>query len=179
MLPDWLFPFFLLPHLSLNIIQIVRQPQQLLCDCGMFKYLNSHPKTWLLFVKAVCSFVVLLSSHSVYTRVTWLFLAVYDAYLWWKHSKKKRNKLKDKVLGIVKETVAGLKVVPVATGSAAFVLALSACGAPPQETTPDLTDDGFSISETHQRLSDGRTVTCLVFRENYKGGLSCDWAGAK
>lgn len=28
-------------------------------------------------------------------------------------------------------------------------------------------------------LDDGRTVTCVVWQDNYKGGISCDWASAK
>lgn len=31
------------------------------------------------------------------------------------------------------------------------------------------------IKETHMTLSDGREITCLVYREHRAGGLSCDW----
>ncbi|MCO6514703.1 MAG: hypothetical protein J6589_09605 [Snodgrassella sp.] len=31
------------------------------------------------------------------------------------------------------------------------------------------------IKETHMTLSDGRKITCLVYKADRAGGLSCDW----
>ncbi len=28
-------------------------------------------------------------------------------------------------------------------------------------------------------LPDGRTVTCVVYKQGYAGGISCDWEGAR
>jgi hypothetical protein len=48
----------------------------------------------------------------VFSSVIWLAR-------WWKHDKDKRKRLKDRVLGIVRATAAGLKVVPVPAGAQA------------------------------------------------------------
>ena len=32
------------------------------------------------------------------------------------------------------------------------------------------------LREAEIELTDGRTVTCVVYSSGYKGGLSCDWA---
>lgn len=36
-----------------------------------------------------------------------------------------------------------------------------------------------AISERDRSLSDGRTVTCLVYRDAFGSSLSCDWANAR
>lgn len=43
----------------------------------------------------------------------------------------------------------------------------------------DPASDSDRIRETTERLSDGRTVTCLAYKSGYAGGLSCDWEGAR
>nr|DAL41027.1 MAG TPA_asm: hypothetical protein [Caudoviricetes sp.] len=35
------------------------------------------------------------------------------------------------------------------------------------------------LKENRVNLTDGRTVTCVVYRGGYAGGVSCDWEGAK
>lgn len=61
---------------------------------------------------------------------------------------------------------------------AAFAV-LSGCGT----TTPPVPSDGIEVRDgvqtIHPKLPDGRTVTCVLWSGYTKGGLSCDWAGAK
>lgn len=35
------------------------------------------------------------------------------------------------------------------------------------------------LRDNHVKLSDGRTVTCVMYRDGSLGGLSCDWEGAR
>lgn len=53
------------------------------------------------------------------------------------------------------------------------VLALTACGAD-ENGVPV----GSNLYEVRHTLEDGRTVTCIVHKGAYAGGLSCDWEGA-
>lgn len=41
------------------------------------------------------------------------------------------------------------------------------------------TGEPSSLYESRIELADGRTVTCIKLAIGYKGGLSCDWDGAK
>lgn len=54
----------------------------------------------------------------------------------------------------------------------AAALVLTGCGNAPDE-------EAQGVRESTQRLSDGRTVTCLVYKGGYAGGLSCDWDNAR
>lgn len=57
----------------------------------------------------------------------------------------------------------------------AVVMIITGCSSANQARV--IEGDTYSpLTEIHQVLSDGRTVTCLD-RDN--GGLSCDWAGAQ
>lgn len=56
----------------------------------------------------------------------------------------------------------------------ASILALTACEGGEQGNS--------RISLLHEEqvsLTDGRTVTCIVYKAGYAGGLSCDWENAK
>lgn len=75
---------------------------------------------------------------------------------------------------------AGLTVV----AGGALLLALAGCGAgsgdaPAPASTVAPTYDGEGLSEAHVPLSDGRTVTCVVYAGYKRGGLSCDWQRAR
>lgn len=61
----------------------------------------------------------------------------------------------------------------------AVVGLLSGCAAPAEFESPKSggASNGY-LSEEVIVLSDGRKVTCVVYAAGYKGGLSCDWAGA-
>lgn len=59
-----------------------------------------------------------------------------------------------------------------------LVLALTACGSGGSPESDG--GAGSSSSYLYERtvsLTDGRTVTCIVYAEGYTGGLSCDWDG--
>lgn len=59
--------------------------------------------------------------------------------------------------------------------SATVALALTAlvgCSSAPEAPV----DGGYGgLSEHAITLKDGRTITCVVFQEYSKGGVSCDW----
>lgn len=68
------------------------------------------------------------------------------------------------------------------------MLGLSACGSngtsdpDEQVITPYILTDNETneyVKEVHKKLSDGRTVTCLLFTGYKAGGLDCDFANAK
>ncbi|WGH21379.1 hypothetical protein SEA_EMOTION_30 [Arthrobacter phage Emotion] len=72
-------------------------------------------------------------------------------------------------------------------GALAVALGLGACAAPgPRPTEPsdalaavsNSAGEG-SLYEVPVTLSDGRKVICVTFVGHYKGGVSCDWEGAK
>lgn len=65
----------------------------------------------------------------------------------------------------MKRTIAAIALV---------ALALTGCGVDEQGNKRM---DG--LKENRVNLTDGRTVTCVVYRGGYAGGLSCDWEGAK
>lgn len=66
--------------------------------------------------------------------------------------------------------------------AAVALLSLSACADDtPKPTSPQTlsTDDNNNyIYETEKKLSDGRTVKCLVYNSYQEGGIDCDWASA-
>lgn len=69
----------------------------------------------------------------------------------------------------MKKTIATLAIVA--------LLALTGCAT----TEPDKTEND-NLHESSVHLSDGRTVICIVRGDSTRmgrGGLSCDWAGAK
>lgn len=60
----------------------------------------------------------------------------------------------------------------------AAVMILAGCS-PANEVRLQEGNDSTRLTEVHQVLSDGRTVTCLKYRYGNAGGLSCDWANAR
>lgn len=64
-----------------------------------------------------------------------------------------------------------------ATLALVTMLALTGCGGGYEQPT---TNEKDHLHENSLKLEDGRTVVCIVRGEsNYRGGLSCDWDGAK
>ena len=51
-----------------------------------------------------------------------------------------------------------------------MLVALSSCGA----DTNDVEEDEVRIERLE--YDDSRSVTCVVFEDNYRGGVSCDWS---
>lgn len=39
--------------------------------------------------------------------------------------------------------------------------------------------ESTNLYEQTIKLKDGRTLTCVEMHRNYRGGLSCDWDGAR
>ena len=70
--------------------------------------------------------------------------------------------------------------------TAIITLALSACGTAMRDNTgEDEADDDIVCAEVAANiyqcdvtLRDTRRVTCLVYRGDFRGGMSCDWARA-
>lgn len=60
----------------------------------------------------------------------------------------------------------------------AAVMSLAGC-TPANEVRLQEGNENTRLTEVHQVLSDGRTVTCLKYKNGYAGGLSCDWANAR
>lgn len=59
----------------------------------------------------------------------------------------------------------------------AAVMILAGCATPGNEVRLQEGTTNTYLTEVHQVLSDGRTVTCL--KNLSGGGLSCDWANAR
>lgn len=62
--------------------------------------------------------------------------------------------------------------------AAAGVLLLSGCASEGSDDSR-AGDESSNLYERTITLEDGRTVTCVVYTQYQKGGLSCDWEGAK
>ncbi len=63
---------------------------------------------------------------------------------------------------------------------AAVTLALAATalvGCTPSGAEQNRSAD--SLRQESITLQDGRTVQCVIYASGYKGGLSCDWEGAR
>ncbi|MFJ6532468.1 hypothetical protein [Microbacterium sp. NPDC091662] len=71
----------------------------------------------------------------------------------------------------------GVRRLAGAVAAAAVALALVGCG--PARGVEDAGESSGRIYQSTERLADGRSVTCLVYKSGYAGGLSCDWAGAR
>lgn len=56
------------------------------------------------------------------------------------------------------------------------VLLLTGCASGAVDTK---TNEPSTLYETEITLSDGRTVTCITYKDGYAGGTSCDWDRAK
>lgn len=64
---------------------------------------------------------------------------------------------------------------------AGLVFGSAGCGSDPEPAAEPATATVPGITEVRQKLSDGRTVVCLLWDEGsgYDSGMSCDWANAK
>lgn len=92
---------------------ILRGPTRLHCACPNDFTGGPHLRSWALYAVGGSYALSILAHAGV--GGGWILLSVMSIYYFWrawKHSKDGRKKLKDKVLGVVRETEAGLKVVP-------------------------------------------------------------------
>lgn len=114
----------------LVFFEILRSPPKMFCDCGAthrWFLPGVHFLGRLIMVRAVMVTVAAVSSifddYSMFSRVfllsIWGGLSAMYWYAWWIHEKNSRKKLKDKVLGRVKVTLAGLRIVPIPHGAGA------------------------------------------------------------
>jgi hypothetical protein len=101
---------------------LIERPRQMMCNCN-FYYRSAHLPSWGLFATGAGyiahAIITIGTADYMAERVFQIFfLALGGLYLrlWWKHSKNKRKRLLERVLGVVRVTVAGLKVVPVPAG---------------------------------------------------------------
>lgn len=62
--------------------------------------------------------------------------------------------------------------------AAMFVSALTLTGCASGNTSAE-TGESTSLYERRITLNDGRTLTCVTYSGYQKGGLSCDWDGAR
>jgi hypothetical protein len=107
------------PGIILSWVEMFGRPHYLLCDCRAGFLAYRHLKSVWLFV------IGALYVGSDLIAVVWggekapivALIGVYYLWRWWNHSKGGRKKLKNKVLGVVRATVAGLKVVPIPVGN--------------------------------------------------------------
>lgn len=103
-----------MPGLILSMAEMVARPRRIQCDCGTgwqaFRHLRS---VWLLVIGVlyVASDVFAVAAGKTVPIIA--MVGAHYLWRWWRHSKDGRKKLKDRVLGVVRATVAGLKVVPV------------------------------------------------------------------
>ena len=69
--------------------------------------------------------------------------------------------------------------VTIALAMTALVGCASSSPAPHVEQQTHREENGSDLYEAEKTLSDGRTVTCVIYSLHRQGGLSCDWAGAR
>lgn len=114
-------------HTFIYFAETAGRPPKMICTCPWKVTETSirfHVKSWLMFFAGATSLVtafnftlmIILINAAWYAVALPIGLHMLMAWTWfhewWRHSKDQRKKLKDKALGRVKETVAGLKVVP-------------------------------------------------------------------
>lgn len=107
-----------LPGLVLALMEMARRPHWLICDCRTGWMAAWHLKPpWLLTVGIcyVVSDIVGVAGGKRFPAVA--MVGAYYLWRWWQHTKDGRKRLKDRVLGVVRATAAGLKVVPVSGGA--------------------------------------------------------------
>lgn len=112
----------------------IRRPPVIMCDCPGDARFGLRPAAHMrsvgLFVHAVLDLGVAAGAVAMCAEGGWrtfdsIWIAVlalaaaYQWARWWRHSKLGRKRLLEKALGVVRETVAGLRVVPVPHGGAA------------------------------------------------------------
>jgi hypothetical protein len=93
-------------------------PRRLHCDCraGFMPHRHLKPR-WLLVI-GIC--YVVSDALSIAAGGMLPFTGLVGGWYlwrWWVHTKQNRKKLADRVLGVVRETAAGLKIVPVPGGA--------------------------------------------------------------
>jgi integral membrane sensor domain MASE1 len=94
----------------------------LTCDCKVFAH--RHETSWVMLTTgasmALVSLLILwghdASPGEVGAAAINGVLAAWWLRDWWKHTRNTRKRLKDRVLGVVRATAAGLKIVPEPVG---------------------------------------------------------------
>lgn len=106
----------------LALANVIERPRWMMCNCN-FYYRSPHLPSWGYFAAGagyvVHAIITICTGDDLAERVFQIFfLALGGLYLrtWWKHSKNKRKRLLGRALGVVRVTVAGLKVVPAPAG---------------------------------------------------------------
>lgn len=98
---------------------------RLACDCKALTF--RHEKGWIIFATGASSTMLGVlaawghAAPSGYTVAAALNVLIGAWWLhdWWRHNRDQRKRLKDRVLGVVRATAAGLKIVPVPAGAQA------------------------------------------------------------
>jgi hypothetical protein len=114
----WLISWIIfLPGFLLSMLEWF-SIRRIMCNCRTGWMAFHHLKSpWLLTI-AVCYIVSDVFAVAAGKKLP--FVAVVGAYYmwrWWQHSKNSRKKLAERVLGVVRQTAAGLKVMPVHGGA--------------------------------------------------------------
>jgi hypothetical protein len=60
-------------------------------------------------------------------------------------------------------------------GAILAALLLTGCSEGSDEVGEGADTGAGTIKEYPVNLNDGRTVTCLVYAQGYKGGMDCEW----
>lgn len=107
----------------LILAQFAGHPKRVICMCGASGFPGIHLNSRFMFVMgAGFAAQAVIGSYGVagfadlgpaFSATVNGLLGGYHLRAWWKHSRRDRRKLLDKVLGVVRVTLAGLKVVPV------------------------------------------------------------------
>lgn len=69
--------------------------------------------------------------------------------------------------------------ITVALALTALVGCASSSPTPHVEQQVDRESNGGRLYEAEKILSDGRALACVIYSDHRRGGLSCDWAGAR
>ena len=107
---------------TLSILEGVRIPKSIMCTCRSGYQAYGHLRSRWLFVIGACYLATGVIAMGIGKRFAGPVLAAIGAYYlwrWWRHSKNSRKRLKDRALGVVRETAAGLKVVPASASAGA------------------------------------------------------------
>lgn len=104
----WLFGF------ALSMAEWIGVPRKLQCRCGTGFMASRHLRAvWLLVIGVLYIASDLFAIADGKKLPIIVAVGAYYLWRWWRHSKDSRKKLKDRVLGVVRATTAGLRVVPV------------------------------------------------------------------
>jgi len=102
------------PAFALSMFEMLGKPRKIQCDCGTGWQAYRHLRSvWLAVIGVLYVVSDVLAVAAGKTVPIIAMVGAYYLWRWWRHSKDGRKKLKDRVLGVVRTTVAGLKVVPV------------------------------------------------------------------